>query len=689
MDQILTHGLRRFVLVYIDDIIVYSPSIDSHYNNLRTVLNWLSEAGLILNRAKCTFLATSTTFLGHIISNEGIAVDPAKTKAIADFPTPRSVTHIREFLGLANYYRAFVPNFASLALPLTTLLSPKNPFTWSTTAKDSFQKLKSCLAHAAILRTPNWSKPFTLTTDASNIGLGAILSQNSDGLELPINFLSRCLKGPELNYSATEREALAVVWGVTSCRYYLFGAPFQVITDHKALLWLMTHRDNNSKLMRWSLRLAPYDFTITYRPGIENTAADALSRNPVMTYAIIFDTLTPTPTDITTDPAFRQFLETGKTPNDNQANRFKALRNVYVIRNGNLYHRANGIFPDRPVPPPDTRLQLVHDAHALLNHAGYHAVLRFIEASHYWPNMRTLIKSTVTACAVCDQLARSKLDTRKMSTTAATVLQRIAMDTIGPITPGSNEGHRYILTITDMRSRFAQTYALQDKTATTVANCLQSFILAFGFPQEVLSDNGTEFCNSVIQTLLFQLDINRCLTSPYSPQSNGMIERFNGTLLSRLRKYALASNPESWKQALTYVTFAYNITPHTALKLFSPFEIFFGRPPRLPTSMFTNERPLEYFQALEDLRLLPRRNTMPDTMSLPIGTFVFTRTRTNDKLTPPWIGPRIVVDNKGGGAVETADLSGQNRTIHHRNDLKPVHTDIKIPETITAQEPGG
>lgn len=278
MNSVLSgmQGLSCFV--YLDDIVIYAKDIDEHTRKLFRVFNRLRQSNLKLSPEKCKFLHKEVVYLGHLITGKGIQPDPSKFSAVRDFPTPRNPRGIKSFLGMIGYYRRFIPNFAELAKPLTKLLKKTVKFCWTDESECSFQQLKSKLITPPILQYPDFEKPFILTTDASKIAISAVLSQLVDDKDLPIAFASRSLLDAESRYSATEQELLAIVWGVEYFRPYLYGNPFKILTDHKPLVWLMEVKDPSSRLIRWKLRLANYQFEIKHTKGKTNYVADCLSR---------------------------------------------------------------------------------------------------------------------------------------------------------------------------------------------------------------------------------------------------------------------------------------------------------------------------------------------------------------------------------------------------------------------------
>lgn len=282
MDLVLSGLKWEFAQVYLDDILIYSPDFESHLDHLRALFSRLREHGLQAKASKCQFARKELAFLGHVISKSGIKPDEAKLKSIAEYPVPKNVSELRAFLGIAGYYRRFVQSFATVASPLTALLKKQTIYRWTPDAQESFEGLKARLISHPILRCPDYQLPFILYTDASNTGLGAILSQQDpvDKAEYVVCYASRTMNPAERNYSTTERECLGIVWAIANFRPYLYGRSFTVVTDHHALKWLMSIKDPSGRLARWSLRLQEYQFEIIHRKGVNHANADALSRMP-------------------------------------------------------------------------------------------------------------------------------------------------------------------------------------------------------------------------------------------------------------------------------------------------------------------------------------------------------------------------------------------------------------------------
>lgn len=278
MDNILKDLVGKCCLVYLDDIIIYSTSLQEHLESLEKVLTKLKESNLKIQIDKSDFLRKEIAFLGHIVSTDGVKPNPDKIQAIQKFPIPKTQKDIKSFLGLLGYYRKFIKDFAKLVKPLTVCLKKDNKIELTEEYIKTFETCKDILTNDPILQYPDFSKPFNLTTDASNFAIGAVLSQGPIGSDRPICYASRTLSSSETNYSTIEKELLAIVWATKYFRPYLFGRKFKIITDHKPLTWIMNLKDTNSKLTRWRLKLEEYDYEIVHKKGTANTNADALSR---------------------------------------------------------------------------------------------------------------------------------------------------------------------------------------------------------------------------------------------------------------------------------------------------------------------------------------------------------------------------------------------------------------------------
>jgi hypothetical protein len=280
MDKVLYDITWKYALVYMDDIIIYSKSLEEHKNHLEHVFQLLVQAGLKLNPDKCDFFKRQILFLGHLISEEGIKPNPVLVDKIKNCTPPTTKRKVRSFLGLASYYRRFIKDFSKIARPLYELTKQDIEFCWTEKCHQSFERLRTCLTEPPVMKYPDFSKPFTLHTDASDYAVGAVLAQHDDqNKEHVIAYASRVLNDAERNYTVTEKECLAIIWATKYFRHFLQGVPFNIVTDHEAIPWLKKHRQPKGRLARWIIHLSEYEpYTITKRKGSDHTNADALSR---------------------------------------------------------------------------------------------------------------------------------------------------------------------------------------------------------------------------------------------------------------------------------------------------------------------------------------------------------------------------------------------------------------------------
>jgi hypothetical protein len=276
----LLRDFQKFSGAYLDDVVIFSCSWGEHMEHLSSVFTTLHKAGLTIKPSKCSFGFDRTLYLGHIIGGGDIRPDPQKVEAVVNFQRPITKRDVRSFLGLIGYYRKFLKDFSNKAAPLTALTKKGQPdrVNWSEECEASFRVLKQHMVCAPVLYVADPQKPFVLQTDASDMGLGAVLSQEHDNEEHPVAFASRKLSPAEKKYSTIEKECLALVWGIRYFHVYLFGNRFKAETDHQPLKWLHQMQNSNNRLTRWALALQPYNFTLQHRAGFQNANADALSR---------------------------------------------------------------------------------------------------------------------------------------------------------------------------------------------------------------------------------------------------------------------------------------------------------------------------------------------------------------------------------------------------------------------------
>ena len=630
-------GIKCFV--YLDDIVVYGRSLKEHQDRLELVFERIRESGLKLQPNKCEFLRKETIYLGHVISESGIKPDPTKLDAVKNFPIPKRTKDIQSFLGLAGYYRRFIEHFSQIAKPLTQLLKKDQAYRWTAQEQEAFEILKEKLTTAPILQYPDFTKPFVLTTDASGKAIGAVLSQGKIGQDLPIAYASRILNKAEENYSTIEKELLAIVWATQHFRPYVYGTKFKIVTDHKPLTWLFNVKDPGSRLMRWKLKLAEYDYTIEYKAGKTNKNADALSR--------MFAITRGTKRKLNTE-TLAVASENADEENESQSEEEKSDI-TYTEDDKNQILRE---FHDTP----------------LGGHLGIKRTLERIKLNHSWPGMRQDVEKYISKCEKCQKNKLTRITKAPMviTDTPTEPFEKCALDIVGPL-PETSRRNKYILTFQDLLTKFSKAIPLEDQEANTVAKeFVTRIICEYGIPQRVLTDQGTNFLSQVFKNVCKLLKIEKIQTTAYHPQSNGALERSHRTLAEYLKNF-ITEDQTDWDEWLPYAMFTYNTTPHSSTG-YTPYELVFGRQATLPTSL--NQAPqltYTYDKYAEELRerLRSTNNIARETLeinkdkskrqydkktaekSFKIGDQILLHDETvrrgrSKKLTPAWIGPYTI-----------------------------------------------
>ncbi|MES2216505.1 MAG: RNase H-like domain-containing protein [Patescibacteria group bacterium] len=607
MNSIFGNLTFSSVLCYLDDLVVPGKGFDDHLTKLEAVLQRLADNFLSLQPSKCFFGYYQIELLGHIVSGEGVRPNPEKVAAVMDLPPPRNAKECRRFVGMAGYYRRFLPNFASKARPLINLWKKNARFRWTDVHQKAFDQLKKDLCNAPCLGHHDPSLIQVLRTDACGNSLGIVLVQlTKDGKEQPVAYASRTMTPAELNYSISEKECLAVIFGVRKFRPYLFGKRFLVRTDHCCLCYLRSVKDLNGRLARFALKLQPYDFEVQYRSGKSHVDADCLSRAPttigtpedeiedneIPLNAIYFGNRAQELREFQEeDPYIKEIKSRLNGPPPTDKKEVKFLNNFHIKEE--ILLRQTPIDPKPRFVIPFNMRDLVlsqnHDE-PISGHLGYIKTADKIRKRYWWPNMDRDILNYVLTCVKC--LAR-KPSSRKPAgllqpIQTYQVFERIGIDLLGPFPPSEPDEDtkltfKYLIVATDYVSRYVFTRPIPTKEAKYVAQfLLHDIICKIGCPRVILSDCGSEFVNSTIQNLLTSLGITKETATPYHSQTSGATERNNRTFSEMLSMYVSPKYAhKDWPRFIPHLTLAYNTSVQATTKM-SPYYLVYGTDPILP-----------------------------------------------------------------------------------------------------------
>ena len=634
MQKVLT-GLNPetgpdFVAIYLDDILVFSETFEAHLLHLRQVLERFKVAGLKLKPSKCHFFSQTVEYLGHLVTPREILPNPNRVSAIKEFPAPKSVKEVRQFLGLGSYYRRFIRNFAEIAHPLHLLTQKDAIFQWSPECQKAFQQLKDALVSPPVLAYPDFSKSFTLETDASIKGLGAVLSQLQDDNSLhPVAYASRSVSGAEKRYAITELETLAVVWAVSHFHAYLYGNDVNVYTDHSAVKAVLETPNPSAKHARWWTKVygsGVRNIQIFYRPGKENMNADILSRTPAdkapdifqsdeVQIAAIHTTQPATELDIRSllsrhhsltdsansaptnefalsqqqDPELLKiirFLTNDLLPDDKtDAKKIVAQAHSFAIVDGVLYFiDVKHNHQKRCVVPKQLRNQLMEETHTgpMAGHFAGEKLYRALTRHWWWSGMYT---DVVKYCSNCPQCAIVNGSGRVNKPPLSPIpvqrpFQIIGVDVMD--LPVTELGNRHVVVFQDFLTKWPLVFPVPDQKAVRLVKLLtEEVIPLFGVPEALLSDRGTNLMSHLMLDICKKLGIRKLNTTAYHPECDGMVERFNRTLKTAIRKHAATYGPQ-WDRYLSGILFAYRNIPHDSTGE-KPSYLLFGVDCRTPT----------------------------------------------------------------------------------------------------------
>jgi hypothetical protein len=609
MNRVLDDCLNKFALVYLDDVLIFSKTEEEHRRHVRHVLDLLRKNQLICNKKKCSMAMRETSYLGFRINAAGILPDENKIKAIRDWPRPSNVQEVRQFVGLAQYFRKFCPGFAGVVTPLTNLTRgtghKKRSIIWTDECQKSFDNVKKLLTAAPCLAMPDPNLPYRIECDSSDYAMGACLLQpdrNDPTAWHPIAFESKKLSDRERKYPAQERELAAILMALRAWRHLVDGcsAGYTVFTDHLPLKYFRTQEHPTPRLTRWISELEMYNPDIQYKKGSLQVVADALSRRdgpnctPAPTsmepeYIYAFDSLAGLTPAVKTDwPLFYLNNHNEKVSSLQLKNKLAKERPFFEVTDNDKVYRKVDIHGDgsntRLVPfiPFVERADFVTKYHEGFGHCGYNTLINLLTPRGWWPTLKVDVRNWLRLCPAC-QVNSNRTHKHQgfmKSLAIPGAFERWHLDFIGEL-PTTLRGNRWIIVAVDTATNWPVTRAVPVASEEAVADFLYSEIfMNYGIPVEICTDRGASFCSGLVRQFMKRVKVNHKLTSAFHPRTNSKVERYNGILKPMLRKY-VQGQLHRWDDFLQAATFATRIRIHSTTG-YSPFYLTYGREPRLP-----------------------------------------------------------------------------------------------------------
>jgi hypothetical protein len=539
---------------YIDDIMTYGHDNASFLNNLEQVLKRFNDHGITLNPDKCCFGVHEIEYVGHVVNEQGCSFHPEKLKHVFDFPRPTTSKELKSFLGLANYFRDHVFKHSGIVQPLTNMLlkyNPRKPLEWTEETITAFNAIKEAIKNCPMLFWTNPEYEIHVFTDASKFAYAVYICQRHKGQEFPIAMMSRTFSGAQKNWDTKTKEAFPIYDGLKEFEYLLQDATFTLHTDHRNLTYIKD--SNDSKVLRWKLKIQEYDFTLEHVPGVDNRVADVLSRvdtGPESDYVI------DEPMKVCRYLAGLKLED----PEDIQTN------------------TLNASWMEQPIP--DDRYNIIKQAHnGLIGHHGVdNTIVNILKNHPKWEHMRAHVRKFVKECDVCQRHDDQKnvTVTRGYSTSGKEPFECINLDIRGPLVP-DDKGNKYIVIITDTFSRYLTAWPVENNNALSVADALMQHHQFFSIPVHIKTDQGAEFMNELIMQFLQMLGPEHIGTISYSKEENSIVERS----IKEVNRWVKSTTTcrrwpiNRWSSALPFAVRIHNNTSIVSIGC-TPHQIIFG-----------------------------------------------------------------------------------------------------------------
>ena len=654
------------LFAYIDDIIIASEDEETHKKDLEALFQRLAEYNLKINLLKCQFIKESIDFLGHRVTQNGIAPLPEKVAAVENFPLPKTFRNLRNFIGLVNYYHRFLKDAAKILAPLNNFLkgykkSFRNKLVpWSKDTIDAFEAAKKALANAALLSFPVPDAELALFTDASTIAVGGVLQQKINEIWYPLGFFSRKLNKAQQLSSTFARELLAIYLSCKHFNHWLQGNSIKIFTDHKPIIGAFNKpldRPNQQESRQLSF-IAQYAPEIKHIHGTDNIVADTLSRPQIDCISSL---------SVLNHSLREELIQTQKSD--------AALKEILLNNETSLnIQLVDGIYCDvskngtRPFIPNTMRKKIFDQIHNL-SHPGVKQSINLISSRFVWPYMKKDIQSFANACEHCQMAKITRYNKTIIENIPNNVpkFATVHIDIVGPLPP--NQGYSYLLTLIDRFSRWPEVIPIKDTRAETVANAfIFNWISRYGVPETLVSDRGANFESNLFNNLLKRIGCQHKRTTAYHPKSNGLIERFHRTMKTALRN----GEDHNWIERLPFVLLGLRVSYKAELRC-APTDILYGHAIKLPVDLLietekNDVQPDVYADALRAaMRNVRPPITRPVTAAgyidpkLHTCTHVFIKIQNKKGLEPNFKGPFKVLERHEKYFL--VDLNGKSDTV--------------------------